>query len=386
MPSETIKLTASFKPGEPVPEDLFSTYHEVLNHLLDHAWSRGITGFQRLKSEKYYELRGRYPNLPSHYIYTACQMACSTYKSFRKLKRRGLAKAEKPFFRRQVIMLDDHLFSINLEAWEASIATENGRVKLKLLHGSYHEKFKGMKAGQAWLVKKGKDGLYLKAVFSKTVELVEPDGKAIAVDVNENNVAFGSEERVRNIKTGERAIRTAYFLKRRKLQSKPRLNEKPLMAKYRGREHGRVEDVYHKTANQIIAEAGKARASTVVLENLKNVREKSRDSKELNGRLNRWSFRRLQSIIDYKAKLAGLNVKYVDAKGTSSLCPKCGGNLSPNGYRQMRCHTCGLEEDRDVAAVKNLLRRYQRDVPASPVHGESSPMKRGEKGDGRYGS
>jgi len=32
----------------------------------------------------------------------------------------------------------------------------------------------------------------------------------------------------------------------------------------------------------------------------------------INRRLNRWSFRKLQEIIDYKAKLSGLNVRYVD--------------------------------------------------------------------------
>jgi len=56
---------------------------------------------QKLKAEKYNELRMKYPGLPSHYIYTACQMACSIYKSFRKLKRRGVAKAEKPFFKKK---------------------------------------------------------------------------------------------------------------------------------------------------------------------------------------------------------------------------------------------------------------------------------------------
>jgi putative transposase len=35
--------------------------------------------------KKYHELRARYPSLPSHYIYTACQMTCSIYRSFRKL-------------------------------------------------------------------------------------------------------------------------------------------------------------------------------------------------------------------------------------------------------------------------------------------------------------
>jgi putative transposase len=189
MPLETVKLTASFKLNGSIPEGLFSTYKEVLDQLLDHACAKGITSFKRLKAEKYRELRAKYPRLPSHYIYTACQIACYIYKSFRKLKRKGLAKAEKPVFKKQVVMLDDHLFRLDLESWEASIAIEGGRIKLELLHGTYHEKFKEMKIGQAWLVK-GED-LYLKVVFSKTVEVAEMDGKALAIDVNENNVAFG---------------------------------------------------------------------------------------------------------------------------------------------------------------------------------------------------
>ncbi|ACB07602.1 RNA-guided endonuclease InsQ/TnpB family protein [Candidatus Korarchaeum cryptofilum] len=372
MPLETVKLTASFKLDGSFPESLFSTYREVLGQLLDYAWEKGVTSFKRLKAEKYCELRARYPSLPSHYIYTACQMACSIYKSFRKLKRRGATKAEKPVFKKEVIMLDDHLFSLDLEGWEASIAVGGSRVRLKLLHGTYHEKFKGMRVGQAWLVKRGND-LYLKAVFSKVVEVAEMDERAVAVDVNENNVTFGTMERVVNVETRERIIRTAYFLKRRRLQSKPRLNEKPLLAKYRGRERRRVEAIYHEVANRIIDEAKKVKASTIVLEDLTNIRERIKRSKELNGRLNRWSFRKLQRIVEYKAKLAGLNVVYVEARGTSSLCPICGERLSPNGHRRLKCR-CGLEEDRDVVAVKNLLRKYRMDVGASSVHPEGPPM------------
>jgi putative transposase len=376
------KLTASFKLSGSVPEGLFSAYQEILTGLLEYASDKGITSFKRLRAERYRELREKYPNLPSHYLYTACQMACSIYRSFRKLKRRGVAKAEKPVFRRQVVMLDDHLFSLDLESWEASIATEKGRIRLKLLHGTYHEKFRRMKAGEAWLVK-SEDGYYLKVAFSKTVEFSELNGKAIAVDVNENNVAFGTMERVENVETKERAIRTAYFLKRRRLQSKPRLNEKPLLAKYRGRERRRIEDIYHKVANEIVAEAIEAGASVVVLESIKNIRRRIRYSKALNGRLNRWGFRRFQKILEYKAKVAGLRVVYVDPRGTSSLCPTCGEKLSPNGYRTVRCPKCGLEGDRDAVAVRNLLERYQMYVGASSVHPESLPMKGGRK---TYGS
>ena len=157
--SETIKLTASFKLDGPssLIEPLFSTYRSMLNELLSYAHARGVTSFKRLKAEKYRELRARQPELPSHYIYTACQMACSIYKAFRKLKRRGRVKADKPSFNKDTIMLDDHLFSLDLESWTVSVSTHRGRVKFRLLHGQYHEKFKAMRLGQAWLVKRGRE-------------------------------------------------------------------------------------------------------------------------------------------------------------------------------------------------------------------------------------
>jgi len=46
----------------------------------------------------------------------------------------------------------------------------------------------------------------------------------------------------------------------------------------------------------------------------------------------------------------------------------------------MKCLSCGLEEDRDVIAVKNLLRKHQIDVPSSSVQGESPLMIGGGKG------
>ena len=375
---ETVKITATFKLGREIALP-FRLYRQMVNELLDYAHSRGITSFKRLKSERYRELRQVYSELPSHYVYTACQMACSIYKSFRKLRRRGRIRREKPEFKKNVIMLDDHLFTIDLGGWKASIATPNGRVEVKLLHGTYHEKFRGMRVHQGWIVKRG-DELYLKAVFSREVEIYEPDGRAVAVDINENNVTFGSEKRIEKIVTKERAIRTAYFLKRRRIHSKPRLNEKPILRKYKGREWRRIKEIYHKVADKIIKVAREEEATTIILENLRNIRRRIKKSRELNGRLHRWSFKRLQSIIEYKAKLNSLHIVYVKAKGSSSYCPVCGGRLSPNGqYRRLRCEKCRFEEDRDVIAVLNLLKRYRIDVPASPVHGESPPMKRGEK-------
>jgi putative transposase len=88
-------------------------------------------------------------------------------------------------------------------------------------------------------------------VFSKTVKVCEMGGDALAVDVNESNVTFGSQKRiVTKVETGERAIRTGYFLKRRRIQSAAgRFNRNKVLAKYRGRELRRIESIYHNTAN-----------------------------------------------------------------------------------------------------------------------------------------
>ena len=96
---ETVKLTACFKIDGKFP-DMFNLYKQLVNELLNYAFLRNITSFKRLKAEKYFEMREKYPNLPSHYVYTACQMTCSIYKSFRKLKRRGKVKVDKPFLKR----------------------------------------------------------------------------------------------------------------------------------------------------------------------------------------------------------------------------------------------------------------------------------------------
>ena len=375
MPSETIKLTAKFKLKE-TPEgldELFSTYREIVNFLITHAYESNITSFKRLKKEKYEELRKEYPELPSHYHYTACQMASSIYKNYRKRKRRGKANG-KPVFKKDTIMLDDHLFKLNLEKGIIKLSTPSGRIPLEFHPAEYHEKFKGWKVGQAWLVRTLK-GVFINVVFSKEVEVREPEA-FVGVDLNENNVTLSlSNGEFVQIITHEREIRTGYFLKRRRIQKKIRSGKrrKALLEKYGERERNRLTDLYHKLANKIVELAEKY--GGIALEDLTEIRDSIRYSVEMNGRLHRWSFRKLQSIIEYKAKLKGVRVVFVNPAHTSSLCPICGGKLSPNGHRVLKCE-CGFEADRDVVGSWNIRLRALKMWGVS-VPPESPPMKTG---------
>ncbi len=376
MPSETIKLTAKFKLKE-TPEGLdklFRTYREIVNFLISYAFENNVTSFYRLKKETYKGLRKEYPELPSHYLYTACQMATAIFKSFRKRRKKGKAKG-KPVFKKEVITLDDHLFKLDLEAGMVKLSTPSGRIKMEFYAAKYHERFKDWKVGQAWLVRTPK-GVFLNVVFSKEVEVREPKA-FVGVDLNENNVTLSlpNGEFVQII-THEREIRTGYYVKRRKIQKKLRggRKRKELLEKYGERERNRLNDLYHKLANKIVELAEKY--GGIALEDLTEIRDSIRYSAEMNGRLHKWSFRKLQSIIEYKAKLKGVRVVFVNPAYTSFLCPVCGGKLSPNGHRILKCSNCGFEADRDVVGSWNISLRALKMWGVS-VPPESPPMKMG---------
>jgi len=345
MPVEKITLTAKFKVDlADVDESaiseiyrLFDEYREIVNELIDFATSNNITSFMRLCYAKYRELRQRYPTLPSQYIVTACRHAASIYKSFIERKKLGICKRDKPAFKGRTLWLNKQLFKLDVESWKVSIAIREIRwftlkwITLKLFHGKYHDKFKGMKPGEAQLVLKDDNNLYLNVALSQMVELPEisVEAKVIAVDVNENVIVYGNDGFVERFETNEGIIRTRYFLKRRRIHLKVRGRElrKKLLEKYRGREWRRVREIYYKAAKRIIGKALEIGATVIVMEGLVRLNEEHMGSKELNGRLHRWSYRRFQRILEYQAKLHGLNVKYVDPRNTSKICPVCRGKL-----------------------------------------------------------
>jgi putative transposase len=223
-----------------------------------------------------------------------------------------------------------------------------------------------MELGEARLVLGDDGNLHLNVAFSQTVTLPEisADAKVIAVDVDENVIVYGNNDFVERFETYEGITRTRYFLKRRRIQSKIRGRElqRRLLEKYRGREWRRIREIYYKAAKEVIGRAKEIGAAVIVMEDLE-IHGKDMASEELNGRIHRWSYRRFQQMLEYQARLNGLNVVYVDSRNTSRICPVCDGELSQsrNGRRLMRCRRCGLEEDRDVVAVKNLTRRYYKE-------------------------
>ena len=67
-----------------------------------------------------------------------------------------------------------------------------------------------------------------------------------------------------------------------------------------------MKDIDHKLSREIVNTAKTHDVSVIKLERLQNIRSTTRTSRKNNHSLHTWSFYRLATFIEYKAKLAGI--------------------------------------------------------------------------------
>jgi len=98
-------------------------------------------------------------------------------------------------------------------------------------------------------------------------------------------------------------------------------------------------------ANQIIEYTKHFPKPLTVMEDLNGIKRKNLKSKELNKRFHSLPFRKLQTIIEYKASLECILVKYLtknETKNISKTCQSCGHVTQVKG-RIYKCPICKKE-------------------------------------------
>lgn len=159
-------------------------------------------------------------------------------------------------------------------------------------------------------------------------------------------------------------IRTKYSSLLRHLQRKRRV--------IKSRESHIMRDMNHKIAKKLVDEAIKRKA-VLVLEDLKGIRRKTR-SKKFGRLLNSWSYYQLQEFIEYKAKLRGVPVAYIDPRYTSQQCGRCG-LIGTRQDKNFHCHECGNVEHADVNAAFVIALRHMGvlDCPETEIKARAVP-------------
>lgn len=116
----------------------------------------------------------------------------------------------------------------------------------------------------------------------------------------------------------------------------------------KNRESRIIRDINHKISRKIVNLAKENRYA-IKLENLKGIRKK-KQGKKLNYIKSNWSFYQLQQMIEYKAKLLGVTVHYIDPSYTSQTCSRCG-LLGIRNKKLFTCEHCKHQDSADANAA-----------------------------------
>ncbi len=213
--------------------------------------------------------------------------------------------------------------------------------------------------------KLGKASLFYKNgnwFFAVTVNLENKENNKsniMGIDIGLKQLAVASiqnpdgKEINRQFHNGSQAgfMRKKYRSLRRKLGQAKKVNA---VEKINDKEQRWMTDLNHKISRQLINLAVQEQVGTIVMENLENIRQTAQSLNRADRDLHSWTFYQLQNFIEYKAKLAGIKVEYVDPKHTSQCCSKCGQIKKSNREGNLYSCDCGNHIQADLNASRNI--------------------------------
>ena len=121
------------------------------------------------------------------------------------------------------------------------------------------------------------------------------------------------------------------------------------------RESNKIKDILHKSSKRIVDFALTHNAG-IKLELLTGIRQRAQTHSKFNYFLNSWSFYALTKMIEYKAKLRGITVAFIDPRYTSQTCSKCG-HKGNRQAKEFKCLYCKHVAHADVNAAFNIALR-----------------------------
>src|SRR5271165_3168877 len=122
------------------------------------------------------------------------------------------------------------------------------------------------------------------------------------------------------------------------------------------RHQRRVRQAQHEAAKTAVSWAVQRRAGTLAVGDPRGVLG-LKAGRRHNQRMRDWRVGHLLTVLADKAEAAGITVRLVDERGTSSTCPKCARRVPKPAGRVFTCPHCGHGGHRDLIAAANIAAR-----------------------------
>ena len=205
-------------------------------------------------------------------------------------------------------------------------------------------------------------------VIEPAVESKNNNGSEVGIDVGLKCFArLSNDGRIanpRHFKQHEKRLaKIQRKLSRKKKRSRNWNRTKIEVAKVHERISNARNDFLHKTSRRLVNEH-----SLIALEKLE-VQKMS--TQNFGKSINDAGWSSFANMLSYKAGNAGCKVVFVEPEGTTKTCHRCGHVQDmPLSVRTYCCPQCGMMEDRDLNAAKNILTRATQGHCGSNASGE----------------
>ena len=283
------------------------------------------------------------------------KISAKNKKLFKQKSNITIKEPTVPVLKRPCCYVNNQNFKINDNHIEFPVLI-NGKSKRISIRASMTDNqkqiFANAKLGTMRIVYKGN-----KIVVQIVYEVAEPeytdDGNVMGVDLGIKcpAVSYTSDGSVKFYGNGRKNkyMRRHYKYLRKKLG---KAKKPDAIKRINNKEQRIIKDIDHKISHDIVETAVVHNVKVIKLERLANIRSTTRKSRKNNHSLHTWSFYRLAQFIEYKAKLAGISVEYVDSAYTSQRCPICG-SVHHADDRNYTCE-CGFHIHRDLLGAMNI--------------------------------
>ena len=360
----TLKAQGGLVDGslEELREELYLT-RKATQHIIDRLWELDKLLTLNQVHQLFYKLL-RNQGFRAHQAKQIYKYALSITKS---AKRNG---GRKPLLKKLSVRLDKYDAKVDLENQLVIVKLRSREFKIKLLHNRDHiEKFLGRKWYEVMLSIDKQRRISVNIPFRWEYKPYKPRN-AISLDINLKKIVVYDGRKIRRIDT--------WFVKAFSLKvHAERIQKKyPGMWRYNGRILDKIRSLHRRSKNiivdrsrkfakYIVLKAKKAK-SAIALENLDKLWfNVSKKSSSLADKLSRFAYRRLQLAIITKAMEYNVPIDFVNPRGTSYTCPRCGAKLSYI-HRLAVCKKCKFKADRDTIGALNIyicsLRRMRGSV------------------------